>query len=160
MELALPIIGLAASAASTVVGYIGTQKQAEAAEQEAAFRAKQLEQKANEDRAAGQRLMFDKRRQTELAQSSLMARAASSGGDTTDAGILNLSSDIAEEGEFQALTEFSKGENAARGYNDAASATRATGKSRAEGYRLKGIGTLLEGATSFADKYSKAKPFG
>lgn len=153
-ELVGPI-SLALTAASTVVGVLGAEQQASAAKAEGEFKAKQMEQRANEERAAGQRQMLDRRRKTEMAQSSLMARAAAASGDTTDTGILNLGAGIEREGEYQALTEFYKGENSARGYTDAAGAARASADAKATGYRLKGFGTLLEGGTSFADKYNK-----
>lgn len=150
------VASLALSAASTVVGFMGAQQAAAAAEADANFRAKQMEQRANEERAVGQRNMFEQRRKADLAQSTLRARAAAATGDTTDTGVLNLDAGIEREGEYRALTEFYKGENSGRGYEDAAAGTRASGKARADGYRIRGIGTLLEGATSFADKYSKA----
>lgn len=155
MAAILAPIGLALTAASTVVGFIGANQQAEAAKAEGEFKAKQLEQKANEERAVGQRELVKERKQKEIIQSKLMTRAAAATGDTTDTGVLTLAGDIEEEGEMRALTEFYKGENAARGYQDAAGASRATASSRAAGYRLKGIGTLLEGGASFADKYNK-----
>lgn len=147
--------------ASSVLGAVGTGisalsslqagKQAQA---DANFLAIQQEQKANEERAIGQQKMFKERRQAELVQSRLRAVAAAGGGDTTDTGVVNLGGDIAEEGEFQALNEFWRGENAARGYKDMAAATRARGASLAAAAPIKAIGTILEGGSSMFAKYA------
>lgn len=148
-------LALAASVASTIVGGFGALASGAAAESEAKFKAEQYRNKANEERAAGQRQMFEKRRETDFAQSKLIANAAAASGDTTDTGVLNLGGDIAARGEYGALTELYKGENAARGSEDAASAVILAGKNARTASYWKAGGTLLEGASSFGDKYKK-----
>ncbi len=155
-------IGSAASTIGAVAGIAGTGlsavsaiQQGKQAQAEANFLAKQQDMKANEERAVGQQRMLQKRKQAELAQSALRARAAASGGDTTDTTIVNLGGDIEEEGEFQALNEFVRGENAARGYQDMAQATRARGAAARAAGPIKAISTILEGGSSLFTKYAK-----
>lgn len=148
-------IGTVASVLGTGISAIGAIKQGEAAQQEAEFKAKQLEQKANEERAVGQRQMFDKRRQTDLVQSQLRARAAGSTGDTTDTGVLNLGGQIETLGEYDALGAMYRGENAARGYQDMASAARLSGENAKTASYWKAGGTLLDGVSSLSSKLSK-----
>jgi hypothetical protein len=81
--------------------------------------------------------------------------AAASGGDTTDTGLVRLGGDIAEEGEFQALNEFARGENAARGFMDQAKATRARGAAAASAAPIKAVSTILDGGSSLFGKYAK-----
>jgi hypothetical protein len=154
--------GATASGLSTALGVLGTGASAlgaiasgNAAQAEGNYLAKQQEMKANEERAVGQQKMLRKRAEAERLQSTLMARAAASGGDTTDAGLVRLGGDIAEEGEFQALNEFVRGENAARGYLDMAKASRAKGNAAARMAPLKAGMTILEGGSSLFGKYAK-----
>jgi hypothetical protein len=154
--------GITASGLSTALGAIGTGVSAisalsagKQAKAEANFLAQQQEMKGNEERAVGQQKMLRKRADAERVQSSLMARAAASGGDTTDTGLVRLGGDIAEEGEFQALNEFARGENAARGFMDQATATRARGAAAARAAPIKAVSTILDGGSSLFGKYAK-----
>lgn len=160
-------IGSAASTIGAVAGIAGTGlsamsaiQQGKQAQSEANFLAKQQDMKANEERAVGQQRMLQKRKQAELAQSALRARAAASGGDTTDTTIVNLGGDIEEEGEFQALNEFVRGENAARGYQDMAQATRARGAAARAAGPIKAVSTILEGGSSLFTKYGRSGGYG
>lgn len=154
--------GITASGISATLGALGTGvsalgaiAQGNAAEAEGNYLARQQEMKANEERSIGQQKMLRKRAEAERLQSTLIARAAASGGDTTDAGLVRLGGDIAEEGEFQALNEFVRGENAARGYLDMAKASRAKGAAAQRMAPLKAGMTILEGGSSLFGKYAK-----
>lgn len=156
-------LALVASAVGTVVKTIGAitqgNAQAEAAQAQARHQAQVAEMKGKEEFAAGQRRMMDVRRQKELALSSLQARAAAGGGDTTDPTVVNLGAGIEGQGEYKALTEFYKGENARRGYEDAATAAIWQGDVKASQAQSAGLwgaaGSLLSGASSFGSQYQK-----
>jgi hypothetical protein len=152
----LALISTIASAVGTVVSVIGSIQQGQAQQEMANYRAKLAEMRGKEEFAAGQRRMMQERRRKELALSSLQARAAASGGDTTDPTVVNLGAGLEQEGEFRALTEFYKGENAKRGYQDAAAAARFEGEQAASASLWKAGGTLLSGVGSFASNYDKA----
>ena len=151
----LPAVAMAASAIGTAVSAVGTIAAGQQANSDAKFNAIQYQNQANEARAAGQREMFKERRQKERAQSTLMARGAAAGGDTTDTTIMNLAGDIEGEGELQALSAFARGENMARGFEDQAAMSIAKGKAARRASIFKATGTLLEGAGSLAGKYAK-----
>ena len=154
-------IGTVMGLAGTGLSAVSAIQQGKQAQSEANFLAKQQDMKANEERAVGQQRMLQKRKQAELAQSALRARAAASGGDTTDTTIVNLGGDIEEEGEFQALNEFVRGENAARGYQDMAAATRARGAAARAAGPIKAVSTILEGGSSLFTKYAaRSNPYG
>ena len=146
------VVGASVSAAGTIAAGSDAKNAAE-------FKAKQEEQKANEVRASGSRQMLQERRQKDLALSTLTARAAASSGDTTDPTVVNLAGGIEREGEIQALDAFYKGENAARGYQDQAMATRASGASAQRASYYKAGGTILEGGSSLMKQYGN-KVFG
>ena len=143
------VVGASVSAAGTIAAGSDAKNAAE-------FKAKQ---KANEVRASGSRQMLQERRQKDLALSTLTARAAASSGDTTDPTVVNLAGGIEREGEIQALDAFYKGENAARGYQDQAMATRASGASAQRASYYKAGGTILEGGSSLMKQYGN-KVFG
>lgn len=152
LAAALPFISAGLSAVGTVIGAQGALEAGAAAQAEANFKAKQQEMKANEERAVGQRQMFDKQRQTDLTQSRLRAVAASSTGDSTDTGVLNLGGQIESLGEYDALNAMYRGENAARGYEDMATASRLSGENAAKASRWKAAGTLIDGFSSIGSK--------
>lgn len=156
-------VALVATAVGTIVKVVGGIAQgnaaAEAAQQQAAYQAKIAEMKGKEEFAAGQRRMLDVRRQKEMALSTLQARAAAGGGDTTDPTVVNLGAGIEGQGEYKALTEFYKGENAQRGYQDAAAGAIWQGDvtaANAQSSALWGAaGSLLSGIGSFGSQYNK-----
>lgn len=117
---------------------------------EADYLATEYDQAASEARAVGQRNAFDQRRTAKLALSTLVARAASSGGGASDPTVLKLASNIAERGEYLALSDMYTGENKARGLEDEAKAVRYTGEAKKYAADLEATGTRYLGA---ADKY-------
>jgi hypothetical protein len=149
------------------------------------FRAKQFEMKGQEERAAGAAKAADVRKQKELGLSRLRARAAAGGGSATDPTVLSLAEGLDSEGEHRALTEFYLGESAARGNEDTAMGERLTGQAQYKGAINKKAGmeamaqanlfsnmakakssnalatsTLLTGAGSLFDRFTRSKYFG
>jgi len=156
-------LALAATVIGTVVKVVGGIVQgnaaADAAHAQAQYQAQIAEAKGKEEFAAGQRRMLDVRRQKEMALSTLQARAAAGGGDTTDPTVVNLGAGIEGQGEYKALTEFYKGENAQRGYQDAAAGAIWQGNVTAAQARSSAAwgaaGSLLSGIGSFGSQYNK-----
>lgn len=122
------LAGMGSAMAAGKAGKIGAALQGQAAMQSAEYRAKQLEQQAQEARASQQRVALETRRKGDIIQSTLRARAAAGGGGATDNTVLNLTGQIAGRTEYDALLEMYKGENAARGMQDAAKAARYQGQ--------------------------------
>ena len=88
-----------------------------------------------------------------MALSTLRARAAADGGSATDTGALDLAGGIGERAEFASLLELAKGENSARGLEDAAMTTRMQGdaalwegRQKQRASRTAALGTLIGGA--------------
>lgn len=156
----LTTIGLAMTAVSGAVGAIGSFQAADQAKVDAAFNAKMLDQKSNEERAAGQRQMFEANRQGQYQQSRLRALSGAATGDTTDTGVLKLGGDIEQRSQYQALTDLYAGENRGRGYENEASAAIARGDALAKSDQMRGFGNILDAGSSMFMKYNKPRGFG
>jgi hypothetical protein len=161
----LMVAGTAITAGGTLIGgFMGADAQEEMGRLQqgaAEFEAQQLQMAAAESRATAQRQMFERQRLTKLALGALQTRAAAGGGKATDENVLDLTSEIAGRGEYQALADLYTGENRARGLEDSAAAKRYEGKARVYGAeraanaaRIKSLfdagGTILTGAGKIA----------
>ena len=150
----MALLTAALSVAGTVISAIGAIQQGQAAKSAAEFEAAQLKQKAQVERAAGQRKAFAERRKGDLAQSTLLARAAAGGAGAADPTIINLGAGIEEESELQAYNEFFIANNRAAGMEDQAKAAIMTGKAKqAQGYAT-ALGGVLSGGMSAYEKYA------
>lgn len=143
-----------AQGAGTVLSTLAQVQQGAAADSAASFRARQLEQQAGQARASSQQAMRADRKRERLVQSRLQAVA---GGGGLDAGVVELSKDIAEEGEYRALNSLYEGEEAARGMEAGAAAARFEGSQARQAGYLRGINTVLSGASSLYDQYGGGK---
>src|SRR5262245_47667509 len=132
LEIIIPMALTAAStalqAAGTLVGGDAAAQAGRARAQAYNFQAKQQDMMAQESRAAAQREALDKRRQGDLLQSQLQARAAASGGGAADPTVLDLGGGLAGRSQLAALTDMYRGENRARGLEDQAMGSRMTGQ--------------------------------
>lgn len=160
--MALQGAGAAVSAMGTLAGGRAAAAAGQSAMQAAEFTAAQQRQQANEALAVGQRGAFEKRREGDLLQSKLQARAAASGGGATDPTVIGLAEDIAGRAEEGALFEMFKGESKRRGLLDAAEGTHLQGLAALEegqmkqrAARLSALGTVLGGAGSMFGTYKK-----
>lgn len=153
------IAGMGGTMAAGKAGKIGAAIQGQAAQQAAEYRATQLRQQAQEARAGAQRMALETRRKGGLVQSTLRARAAASGAGATDQTVLGLTGQIAQRTEYESLLEMYKGENAARGMEDAANAAIYQGKIgvmsaglQSEAIQNQTRGTLIGQAGSLASQ--------
>lgn len=132
------VAGLAGTAL-TAVGTIASGRQAEKA---AEYEAQQLEMRANETRAASQREAAAQYRQGEIMASQQAAGIAGSGGDLSDASVIDLMGDTAAEVDLARRTTLYRGENQARGLQDAAQNTLISGQNARTNSYI-GAGTQL-----------------
>lgn len=150
---ALPMIAMIASIAGTAVSAAGTIAAGKAAKQAADYEAKQLDIKALEEQAAGQRESEQYARKKELALSSLQAGAAGSGFSATDPTALALAGDIAKYGTYQEQMAEYGGESRRAGLESQATARRLEGRAAMKAARYGAAGTILGGISSLASKY-------
>lgn len=163
ISASLALGGAALSAGGTLMAS-GSQARALRANAPADFmaamnEATRLKYAADESRAASQRQAMDQGAQQKQVESSLQARAAMGGGDTTDSTVEALDAGIKKTGEYHQLMSLYAGENRARGLEDQAAVTLtgAQNKYNADNYKagmvetqglLGAGGTLLSGAAS------------
>lgn len=139
--------------------------QGKAQQQATDYQAQQAVVQAGQERAAAQRRAIAQRRATDRVQSNLQARAAASGGGALDPSVIDISGDIAQEGEYRALSALYEGEDRARGLENSASlrryegsASRAAGNTAADIYGTRALGTALSGASTLFAKYGGGGP--
>ena len=117
MSASVPMILQTAGTVMAATGYMdaakATQLQAQRRSQAAQFAATQLEQQAGQETAAGQAGALEQRRQGRLINSSLLARAAMSGG-ASDPTIVSLMARNAGETEYRASLASYEGLSRAR----------------------------------------------
>jgi hypothetical protein len=144
---------LVTAVAGTLVKAVGQFQAGIAANSQAKLEAKQMEIAAGQERAASQRAAFEERRQSRIVLSNAQAAAAASGAGTTDPSVLNITSSLAGEGEYRALTRMYEGEQSARNYETSAGFRRYEGKQAARAGRIGAMTTLLEGGSSLYQRY-------
>lgn len=147
-----------ATIASAGLSALGAIQAGNAQNDAAKFQAAQMEQQAGQERASAQRAMIEQRRKERFAQSRLQAVAAASGAGATDPTVLDLSGDIAQEGEYRALTALFEGEERARGLQMGASAKRYEGAAAKQAGYIGAATTMLGAGSSLYDKYGNDGP--
>jgi hypothetical protein len=140
------------AAISAVVGLVGSLVSAAGtmaagrAQQEAEeYKAKQLEIKGKEERAAAQREGQEYERKTELALSTLQARGSTSGFTATDPTSLAIADEIAKYGTYQQQMTMYGGESRQAGLEAQAEAARMEGRAARTGARYAALGTIIGG---------------
>jgi len=134
--------------ASTIMQAQAQKHAAKAQKASLDFEASQLEDRADQEFAAGQREAGELRKRKELALSTLQASSAASGFSATDATTLDLAGDIEERGSIQERSALFSGSQRAAGLETQATARRATGNAAVQGGRFASIGTILSGVSS------------
>jgi hypothetical protein len=147
----LELIGGLISAAGTIAGGVAENRNAQ-------FEAQQLDMKAKEETAAGQRDAEQKRREGVLVNSRAQALAAASGAGAGDDAptIVKLMSQTSGEAEYNAGSSLYGGYSRASGLRDSAKGRRASGRASLLGSVFGGLG---QAAGAFGT-YGKNKAFG
>lgn len=153
-------LALIATVASTALQAAGTLAAGSAAKKEAFFEAQQMQQQAGQERATSQRVAIEKRREAGIAGSRAQALAAAGGGSATDPTVVNIQSNIAGEGEYNALSALYTGEERARGLEEGADAKIYEGRTAKRASLMKAGATILGGASSLMGKYGGDGPPG
>ena len=149
MAQAAAIAAIAGTAAKGVGTILSSRSQAKQLKGE----ARQLDAQAGLEQASSQREAMEQRRNARFAQSRALALAASGGTSASDGDIEKIISDIAGEGEYRALSALYSGDEQADNMRLQAKARRKEAKNVKTAGLISGIGTILEGGSSFAGRY-------
>ena len=154
-----PIVG----AISTIAGIGGTIMQVQAAkeegrEQKARFEYDQkvASQQADEATAASQRDAMERYREGRYLLSQQQAAIAGSGGNMTDPSVMDVMGDTTERVALAAQTDIYKGEQQARGYNDAAKVAGYNADSAMRAARIRAAGALFSGVSSMFSRFGES----
>lgn len=130
----------------TILSTVGALNAGAAQKAAADHQAVQLDQQAKTEKALAQREAQERRREKEFA----ISRARAVAGSDQD---LDLLGDIEEEGELRAQYAIWEGDERAKGRRAQAAASRFEGRQRKRASVLDAGSTLLDGGTSFLEKY-------
>lgn len=126
------------------------------------FEAKQLEQNAGQQQAAGQAAAIEQKRQSDLVMSRALAVAAASGAGASSPTVTNLLARSAGEGEYRSMLAMYQGDEAARKSRAQATAQRYEGDialsdaRRAKDFSEFGaMTTALKGVANVTSMFSK-----
>ena len=123
----------------------------------AKFEARQMETKANEQRAVAQREAINRRREGDILTSRALAAAGASGAGTLDPGVLSLIGGINRETEFAASTELFNAESAATNMESQAGATRLSGRNSRTAGMIGATTTMLSSIGDTAMYFGRTK---
>lgn len=126
------------------------QAQAEAAQQQAAYKAKIDNIQGQQKVAEAQRKQQDEQLKTRYTQSRLQALAAGSGGGANDPTIIKLGQDIAGQGEYNALSALYAGQSSQWAFNTQAGLDIYQGDLEASRLRSQASSTILGGIGGLA----------
>lgn len=146
-----PIFG----AIGTGVQVLGTLQAGREAEARANYEAEVQEQQADEAYAASQRDAAETYRKGRIMLGDQRAAIAASGGSLTDPSVIDIMGDTAAEIDLAARTDIYKGEQQARGYNDAAVNSRATGRSARSASFIGAAGGLFSGISNMYSRFGQ-----
>ena len=151
-------IATVASAVGTGLSVVGALKQG--AEQKARYNyeAKVAEQRADEERASGQRRAASVTRQGRIMQSDAAASAAMVGGGG-DVSVLDMAGMTSAETSLAADTEMYRAEQRGRGLDDSAAVSRINARNAGTGGMLNAAGSLASGSATMFDRFAKMRDY-
>ncbi|QKJ88013.1 hypothetical protein PMPD1_3080 [Paramixta manurensis] len=150
MAAAIPLI---ATVAGTVLSASAQKQQADQQYQDSKIQAAQVATQAKNTMAQSQIQAMEDRRQASLAQSRALAVSAASGASSTSASTVKNISDIAQQGELNALTSLWGGNEQARNMNLQSDLLNQQAKSVKKAAPLQMIGSVLQSGSSLYSRY-------
>ncbi len=148
-------LALIAGGIGTAVSTLGTIQAGREAKAQAEYQAKVQEQQADEAYASSQRDAAEKYRKGRIMIGDQRAAIAGAGGDLTDPSVLDIMGDTEAEIDLAARTDIFRGEQQARGYNDAAVNSRITGKNAQKAAFLNAGASLFSGVSNMYSRFGQ-----
>lgn len=146
-------LALIAGGIGTAVSTLGTIQAGREAKAQADYQAKVQEAQADEAYASSQRDAAEKYRKGRIMLGDQRAAVAASGGDLTDPSVIDIMGDTEAEIDLAARTDIYKGDQQARGYNDAAINSRISGKNAQKASYISAAGSLFSGISSMYSRF-------
>lgn len=146
ISMGMTAVAGAISAGSTIAG-------GSAANASAQYTAQQLRQNASTEIGAAQRSALDDRRKTAFIESESVARAAANGVNAGVGSPVTNVGEIAQRGEYSALMDLWKGQNAATGDLNKAKAVEFEGEAAKDASYLNAASTIAGTGASMLKTY-------
>jgi hypothetical protein len=148
LPLVLQVVGTAVTVMSAI-------KAGQAQKAMNDFEAEQLNAQGAHEKALADKQALEERRKAKLLESKATAQAVAGGATATDPGVLDITTDIAQEGEYNALMALWEGEERAKGRYTQAAAARMEGREAKRAAKTKAISTAISGAGSAYSSWTK-----
>lgn len=160
MAVAIPFVMLGLTALSAASSAKAGSDSAKAQKADAKYQAGQLQVASNNALASGERAATGERKQAALATSRAVALAAASGAGASDPTVTNILGNLAGEGEYNALSQLYNAQSESAGDLNQAAALKAGVSASASATKaaglMQGIGTAVQGSSSFLSKYGES----
>ena len=124
------------------------------------YEAQQMMVNAGQARATSQRKALAEQKRTRFVQSALQARAAASGGGALDPTIMDLTGDIAQEGDYRRRVALYEGDDATRVYQSGANLKRWEGEQAVRAGEVKRRSAGMGAAATLLSGFAAATAFG
>lgn len=148
-------LALVAGGIGTAVQAFGTISAGREANARAQYEAKVQEQQADEAYSASQRDAAETYRKGQIMLGDQRAAIAGSGGSLTDPSVIDIMGDTGAEIDLAARTDIYKGEQQARGYNDAAVNSRISGKNAQKAAFISAAGDIFSGVSNMYSRFGQ-----
>lgn len=141
----IPLVAAGLSVGGGILGAKGDIEKGKADRRSAYMQARQLERRGQQAAAQGSREAHEIRRQGKVLESNAKAAQAAGGGSTTDAGSLDIISDISSAVDYNALTALIEGKRRKEDDFESAKIKRIGGDAAAKAGRRRAMSTFLGG---------------
>ncbi|MGE8105149.1 hypothetical protein ACQKP1_15830 [Allorhizobium sp. NPDC080224] len=152
----LTAVSAIATVGGTILSVAGAMEQGREEKARFEYQKKVNEQQADEAQAASQREAIARNREGRLLMSQQRAALAGSGGNLTDPSVIDLMDDTKEQVTLASQTDLYKGEQQARGYNDAAKVAGYDAGAAMRKARLNAMSNLFSGVSSMFDRFGQS----
>jgi len=151
----LETIAMIAGLVGTGIQTLGTIQAGREAEARFQYESKVAQQQADEAQAAAQRDAAARRREGQFLLSRQRAAIAGSGGSLEDASVIKLMGDTAGEVDLAAQTDMYRGEQQAKGYNDAARVAEINAKNAMNAAYLSAGANMFSGVSNMYARFGQ-----
>lgn len=148
-------IGQIAAIGGTILSAAGAIQQGREMKARYEYEQKVHRQQADEAEASSQRDAIARRREGNFLLSRQRAALAGSGGSLTDPSVIDLMGDTNEQVELAVDTDIYKGQQQAKGYNDAAAVAGVNANSAMQAARLNALGSIFDGVSSMYTRFGQ-----
>jgi hypothetical protein len=152
----LTAVSTIATIGGTILSVSGAMQQGKEEKARFQYEQKVAAQQADEAQAASQREAMARYREGRMLLSQQQAAIAGSGGSLSDPSVIDIMDDTKEQITLAAQTDIYRGDQQARGYNDAAEVADYDAQNAMRKARLNAMSNLFSGVSSMFDRFGQS----